>query len=63
MTRVGVGKEEGDSLCTVGVSVIGSVIVENSIETCQKIKNRTTILLTSLVLGVYSKENKTSIWK
>ena len=44
MTRLGVGEEEGESLCTVGVSVIGSVIVENSIETCQKIKNRTTIL-------------------
>ena len=44
MTRLGVGEEEGESLCTVGVSVIGSVIVGNSIETCQKIKNRTTIL-------------------
>ena len=45
MTRVGVREEEGETSCTVDVNVIGSVIVENSIETCQKIKNRTTTYL------------------
>lgn len=44
MTRVGVDEEERESLCIADVNVIGSVIVENSIETCQKMKNRTTIL-------------------
>ena len=38
-------EEEGETSCTVDVNVIGSVIVENSIETCQKIKNRTTTYL------------------